>query len=542
MIVRKRLPVLRQDRAVDSSVHVNTRCVLVSRLGRPAYDSCTHCTQELSSCIQFRGQASTAILLVTLSLAIVAPTPPWLRLGLGIIACGVVLLYMRYVAAESQRSIVNEYRLREQKTHVEQLVTERTAELAQANAELGARIDDLRVARTKLVRTSKLAAVGTLAAGVAHEINNPLSYVAANLELVDEGLARLMAQHGLGPNTRELAESLAHAREGCSRIQRIVGDLGVFARPEGERGTSIVSLNSIVLQTVAIARSGIRHRARVREVYGATPPIEANDSRLGQVVLNLLTNAAQAIGDGSSDCNDIHIATSTDSRGRAVLEIRDTGSGMPPDVLAKVFDPFFTTKAIGEGTGLGLSICHEIVTTIGGEISAESQPGCGSTFRVAIPPANRREQAVVARVEVTASLPTSNIRQRVLVIDDEPQILRFVHRILAGRCDVVTAENPREALAGIDRGEDYDLIICDMMMPHMTGAEFHAELERRASALAERMVFMTGGACTAGSQLFLDSIPGRCLLKPFAAAELRATVARATATSLPDDVPAVRRG
>jgi PAS domain S-box-containing protein len=241
----------------------------------------------------------------------------------------------------------------------------------------------------QLIAADRMVSVGTLAAGVAHEINNPLTYVKANLHL----LVKEMRKPGTEPSAApmaEWAEWALEAQQGTERIQKIVRELKSFSRVEAER-RAVIDVRPVLELSISMAFGEIRHRARLVKDYGEIPLVEADDARLGQVFVNLLVNAAQALPEGGVDTHEIRIVTSTDAMGRAVVEVQDTGPGIPAHVIGRVFDPFFTTKPVGVGTGLGLSICHNIVTSLGGQITASNQEGRGAIFRVALPavPVNR---------------------------------------------------------------------------------------------------------------------------------------------------------
>jgi signal transduction histidine kinase len=180
---------------------------------------------------------------------------------------------------------------------------------------------------------------------------------------------------------------LREAREGAERVRHIVRDLKVFSRGDTEERTA-VDPRRVMDSCANMARGEIRHRARLVKRYAETPRVSANEARLGQVLLNLLVNATHAIPEGAPDENEIRVATGVDAEGRVMMEVEDTGSGIPDDVKAHIFEPFFTTKTGGAGTGLGLSICQSIVTALGGEITVESEVGRGTTFRVFLPPAS----------------------------------------------------------------------------------------------------------------------------------------------------------
>jgi CheY-like chemotaxis protein/anti-sigma regulatory factor (Ser/Thr protein kinase) len=237
------------------------------------------------------------------------------------------------------------------------------------------------------------------------------------------------------------------------------------------------------------------------------------------VFLNLIVNAAQAIREGNAEQNVIRVSTRMDE-GRVAIEIRDTGSGIAPEALPRIFDAFFTTKPVGVGTGLGLSICHRIVTGLGGEIRVESQLGKGTAFTVLLAPTSLEEEAEVELPDVT---PPPR-RGKVLVIDDEPIIIKALERLLVTEHDVTLASAAGDARDRILSGDRYDVILCDLMMPQMTGMDLHAEFLRVAPEQASRMVFMTGGAFTPGSRAFLDDVPNPCIDKPFDTQHLRSIV------------------
>jgi signal transduction histidine kinase len=238
--------------------------------------------------------------------------------------------------------------------------------------------------RERLLLSERLVSVGTLAAGVAHEINNPLAIAMSNLECVLEGLAP--GPDPLGPRVLAYAEPLRDIDEALKRIRDIVRDVKLFSRPQASE-TTAVDVRSVIDSSVRMAFKEIRHRVRVVKEFGAVPLVTANESRLGQVVLNLIVNAAHAVPEGRADDNPLRLITRTLGDGRAVIEVADTGCGIPKEHLERIFDPFFTTKPAGVGTGLGLSICHTIVAELGGEIEVDSEVGQGTTFRVILPPA-----------------------------------------------------------------------------------------------------------------------------------------------------------
>ena len=306
-------------------------------------------------------------------------------------------------------------------------------------------------------------------------------------------------------------------------------DLKTFARPT-EEAYQQLDVRRVLQSAVGLASNELRHRARVVVDPGDVPPVLADEHRLAQVFVNLLINAAHAIPEGNVQANEVRVATSTASDGSALVEISDTGAGIAPEVLPRIFDPFFTTKPVGVGTGLGLSICHGIVVQLGGEIRVESTLGEGSTFRVRLPAAAAPAETAARPAASERAAPPPGRRGRVLIVDDEPLVGRAVWRMLAPHHNVVVLTSARAALdrLAVDAGS-FDLVLCDLMMPDMTGMELHVQLSELAPGLAARTIFLTGGAFTPIAGKFLERIPNPCLEKPFEPQALRDLVARALA-------------
>ncbi|WP_437726564.1 hybrid sensor histidine kinase/response regulator [Sorangium sp. So ce861] len=405
--------------------------------------------------------------------------------------------------------------------------------------------------QARLVLAGRMASVGTLAAGVAHEINNPLAFVIAN---VDAAIRRIGAMErrngaprsgpwarshgdGRGPSSElsEVLSLLEDAREGAERVRLIVRDLHSFSRAEEDR-RGPVDPRRVLDSCVHMAMNEIRHRARVVRSFQEVPPVEANEPRLAQVFLNLIVNAAQAIPEGLAEQNVIELSTRCDAAGWVVVEVRDTGAGIAPESLERIFEPFYTSKEEGEGLGLGLAICHAIVAALGGRIEVESRRGQGSTFRVVLPAATSAE-ARAAPVAgsgapsgwrdgggLAEAAAQAAPRQRVLIIDDEPLLTRAIAGTLEPRHETTATASARDALTRIRAGERYDAILCDLMMPDMTGMDFYAWLAEHAPEQQRRVVFLTGGAFTERSKAFLQQVNARLLLKPFDAATLLSLV------------------
>jgi two-component system cell cycle sensor histidine kinase/response regulator CckA len=304
-------------------------------------------------------------------------------------------------------------------------------------------------------------------------------------------------------------------------VRQIVRDLRTFSRADDDHDKS-VDIWRVIEWSVNMTMNEIRHRARLVKDLGAVPGVRGTETRLGQVFINLLVNAAQAIAAGSKADNEIRISTSTDADGWAVVRVSDTGPGIPADVLARIFEPFFTTKPTGVGLGLGLFVCHNLITGLGGTLTAVSPPGGGATFTMRLPPA-----AAPAEVASTATAPHAPAprRARVLAVDDEPHVLRSIQRALAAH-EVVVADCGREALTRLADDTRFDVILCDLMMGDMTGMDLHRHLASLSTELAARVVFMTGGVFTDGAREFLAGVPNTCIEKPFDMAALRAMVAQ----------------
>ena len=318
---------------------------------------------------------------------------------------------------------------------------------------------------------------------------------------------------------QEIEEPLREALECAERIKSIVGDLKVFSRSD-EKKIEAVNVCEVMESCLRMAKNDIRHRAHLTRNYGDVPLVAANEARLGQIFLNLVMNAVHAIPEGQADKNEIQIVTRTDNLGHVIVEVRDTGAGMPESTLAHIFDPFFTTKPIGVGTGLGLSICHRIITEFGGQIRVESEVGKGTVFQVVLSTATTSESHAHHPI-----VETKNDRQgKILVVDDEIMVGKVVQRILAGEHDVVVVSSAPAALEQISQGQNFDLILCDLMMPGMSGMDLHDKLSSSAPELAKKIVFMTGGAFSFQARKFLDQVETPHITKPFNVANVRKLV------------------
>ena len=359
----------------------------------------------------------------------------------------------------------------------------------------------------RLLQAEKLSAMGQLLAGVAHELNNPLSVVI--------GQATLMLATGEGGKPR--AEKIARAAERCVRIVRNFLALARDRAPERAE----VNVNSVVREALELLAYELRtDGVEVEEDLAAEmPKTWADPHQLHQVLVNLLANAQHAMRHVTE--RRLAVRTAFDATERRVqILIADNGPGVPVELEGRIFEPFFTTKPVGQGTGLGLSLSRTLIEDHGGKLTLERTPGGGATFVVDLP-------AMSARASVRPVVDTGAIlagERRILVVDDEPDVAAVLVDLL--RLDgygVDTAANGAEAMARLQEGR-YDAILTDSKMPVMDGVSFHAELERLHPQMARRLVFVSGDVVSPEKRDFLERIGVPSITKPFALADVRRAV------------------
>jgi signal transduction histidine kinase len=353
----------------------------------------------------------------------------------------------------------------------------------------------------QLLLSDRLSSLGLLAASVAHEINNPLASL-----MMDLNFALRSAQGTTVPE--DGMQALRNAVDCTGRIRDIVRDIKVFSRPDEQR-VGPTDLHRVLDSSLRMAWNHIFHRARLTKDYGELPPVQGSEAELGQVFLNLVINAAQAIPEGHSDEHDIRVVTRLEEAGFVRVEIRDTGMGLSPELRDRIFEPFFTTKPAGVGTGLGLSICRRLITKMGGSIGVESELGRGSTFWIRLPAAQSAAEPLKP-----GQAPATERGLCVLIVDDEVAVGRALKRQMNKRYDVTVLTQAHQALELITSGRHFDAILCDLMMPEMSGPRFHGELTRLVPEQAVRVTFMTGGAFSDEARTFLSTVRNPCLDKP----------------------------
>jgi PAS domain S-box-containing protein len=344
-------------------------------------------------------------------------------------------------------------------------------------------VTDSRVLQQQLLQRDRLAALGTLSAGIAHEVNNPLAFLQGNIEYCAEVIDREEPDRTAGlPDARE---ALADCLLGIKRLATIARDLKYFSRGSARPASACTAEDAVQL-AVKMAGAVIRHTVSVTVELSPAPPVQADESMLTQVLLNLLINAAQAMPPRDTNLNRIVVRVREDGGGTAI-EVVDNGKGMTPEELRRAFDPFFTTKAVGAGTGLGLAVCHGIIDEFCGTITARLNPDQGATFRIWLPSG----KPIAEREPVLA--PAQQQRRKILVVDDEVQVAKSLRRTLSADHDVILTLDGTEALRHVRARTDFDCVLCDVAMPIMSGVDLHDVVTNEAPELAERFVFLTGG-------------------------------------------------
>ncbi len=371
----------------------------------------------------------------------------------------------------------------------------------------------------------RMSALGIVAAGVAHEINNPLAFVVGNLELARKHVSTLVSQ--LGPAQRaellHVEELMKRADLGAARIAEIVRSVSTYSRPDTHTETNI-DVVEVLEESIQLVENELRHRATLARDYGDVAPVYGNAAKLGQVFLNLLTNAAHALGECVVHAPQVRVTASTTPDGQVEVAICDNGPGISPALLRRLFEPFVSTKPHGAGLGLGLAISQRVIAGMGGTLTVDSALAKGTTFRLQLPASLKQQERLERAAPLPGPKPDGGLTPKVLVIDDEPMMCDLLARMLEPDYDVHVQGSPRDALSGLLAGQTYDVILCDLMMPELSGMDLHGQLARARPDQAARIVFMTGGTFTARSQAFLETLEGGYLAKPFRPPEVLAVI------------------
>ncbi len=405
-------------------------------------------------------------------------------------------------------------------------VAERTQALADANERLRHEMNERARAENELRRAQRLEALGRLAAGIGHEINNPLTFMVAGLENARSEIDNQSGQ--LPPSVyRSVTELLDAATIGADRIAQIVRNIKLVARPT-DQTLDAVNVASVLDLSLKIVSHEISEDIRITTAMAPKMPLVLGKRvAIEQVFVNLIKNAAQALEEKSrrytaelSQTGKIEVRTYEDGD-YVVVDIADNGPGIAPEYISRIFDPFFTTKSVDRGTGLGLSICQTIIKQLGGHIEAHSTLGRGTIMRVKLPALHVGNREVTRDTEPP---PADVERGTILVVDDEPLVLRVILQALRDH-EVVGVTSGRAAMSRIG-AQGFDLILCDLMMPGMSGMDIYHRVKDEHPGLEERIVFITGGSLFDEVREFLTQVPNISIEKPIEPTRLSAKVAK----------------
>ena len=425
---------------------------------------------------------------------------------------------------------VNARRDRARMSELERSVTEQQGELAAVAIHLRQEIASRTLAESRLRKAERLEGLGRLAAGLCHEINNPLSYIVTSAEIMQEELDDLDPVLP-GPAREELEQLLNAISVGASRITRLVRNIRMFAR-HNEGSLEVIELDQAIRTAVEMIQPKLLPRVEIVIDTSSAVPALGRRFELEQVLINLVENAMHAMAEQRLPTPRVAISTRLVGPRTVAIDVADVGPGIDEAIIEQVFDPFFTTKPVNKGMGLGLSICHTLISDMQGSIDARNGDERGAVFSITLGVAAPPRPTVVAPAP-SATETLASRRGRLLVVDDESLMLAMLERVLQPH-EVTCCGSAREALQLCQR-EHFDVILCDVMMPGITGLEFHRMLAEALPGMEARVVFITGGALLREVRELLAEIPNRMFEKPFDAHELRAFVAEQLDRIAPND-------
>ena len=374
----------------------------------------------------------------------------------------------------------------------------------------------------QLLQADRLAVLGTLSAGMAHAINNPLLYTLLNLEHV----GRRMRQLGAVPDYQaEARVRLAEAHDGAERVAKVVRQMRGLSRARQSEPAS-VDLRAMLENVLAMVGNEIRHRGQLVTRLDAVPRVRATESELEQALLGLLVYVARSLPDEVGEGREICISTSTDAEGNAVVVVTDNGPALGAEAKLHLFDPFGSEDA----SGLGLAMCHSILSSLEGSIDVDSGATRGTTFRVVLPGAAIADSVRFQRPRSVPPPPAprgESRRARVLVVDDDPGVASTLRAMLEAHHEVTPVESGREALKILLGEDEFDVVFCDLVMPELSGIDLYYAIELNRPHKASRFVFMTGGVFTPEAEGFLSQVKNRRIEKPFSLARIEQLLAEA---------------
>jgi two-component system NtrC family sensor kinase len=391
---------------------------------------------------------------------------------------------------------------------LERSVTEQQGELAAAAVHLRQEIAGRTLAESRLRKAERLEGLGRLAAGLCHEINNPLSYIVTSTELMSEEIADL-GDSIPAAALHELAQLLNAVSLGASRITRLVRNIRMFARHSDDTA-EVIELEQAIDTAVGMVQPQLLPHVEILVDAARAVPAMGRRFELEQVLINLVENALHAMAEQRDPIPRVTITVRRESPTSVAIDVADTGPGIDVAIIDEIFDPFFTTKPVNKGTGLGLSICHTLISDMDGTIDVRNGDERGAVFTVTLPIAARSRPALLAPVPSSTETIASRLG-RVLVVDDEPLMLSMLERVLQPHT-VSCCSNVRAALELCSR-EKFDVILCDVMMPRMSGLEVYRRL--RDLGLERRVVFMTGGTFVPGIAEAIAKTKNPVIHKPF---------------------------